>query len=255
MNSSAENLDIIRPELFSDGSAVKAWFTLKNADSVDTEGEIEGLNLGFNTGSDSDEVARNRRLLYRLLNLDPDRVAYGKQVHGTRIRQVSSGGIYPETDGLITRVPGLALAIQVADCAALLMADPEAGAVAAVHAGWRGAAGGIVPEAVGQLKRLGSEPSGILVYVSPCISIENFEVGEEVAEQFPVEFVDRQHYPKAHVDLKAFLKQQLLDAGVPAKQIELDDRCTIEDPVRFYSYRREKQRSGRMMGLIVLEQP
>lgn len=254
MNISAEKLDFIRPDIFSGETGIEALFTLKNAKTVNRNGEIAGLNLGYKTEAGAEETGQNRGLLFKELDLDPDWVAFGEQVHGTRIRVVTGGGTYTGTDGLITRVPNLALAIQVADCAAILLGDPEGRIIGAVHGGWRGAAGGILPKAIRQMKNLGGDPPDIRAFVSPCISLRNFEVGEEVAEQFPDDFVERENFEKPHVDLKAFLKYQMLEEGMNAEHIEIDESCTIADSDRFYSYRREGEQSGRMLGLIMLDQ-
>ncbi|MDZ7693240.1 MAG: peptidoglycan editing factor PgeF [Balneolaceae bacterium] len=252
MNISKNELDLINPSVFDDLAGINAWFTLKNEGQVKPSADIPGLNLGFNTSSDKEQIVENRDLLFKALDLEPDWTAFADQVHGTRVRSINSGGIYPETDGLGTRVPGLTLGIQVADCAAVLLADPIFNIVGAVHAGWRGAAGGILLNALNILEEEGSDPSNLRAWVSPCLSLKNFEVGHEVAEQFPVQFVDHITYEKPHVDLKAFLKYQLIDNGLKENYIQLDPHCTIEGDNQFYSFRRENDKAGRMMALIQL---
>lgn len=212
---------------------------------------VKGLNLGSNTADPPGRVARNRRRLCRALDLDEKWLALAEQVHGTRVRTVTEGGTYPGTDGLVTRVPGLTLGIQVADCAALLLWDPEAKVVGAAHAGWRGAAGDIVEVTLRAMEREGAEAGRMRAFVSPCISTDHFEVGEEVAELFPAEFVRRGDFAKPHVDLKGFLQGQLTGEGVPAGHVEVHSGCTYSDP-DYYSYRRQGDRSGRMMGLVAL---
>lgn len=249
MNTFKKDIEWITPGIFD--SNIRACFTLKNA-WMGTERLVTGLNLGLNTPEKKETVLYNRELLFDTLNMNPDRVAYGEQVHGTRVRTVTEGGVYPETDGLMTQVPGLSLAIQVADCAAVLLGDPVNGIVAAVHAGWRGAAGGILPLAVERMIDTGAEAGKIQAFVSPCLSLERFEVGEEVAEQFPDDFVDRARYSKPHVDLKGVLFSQMVELGMISSNIEVHKGCTMNDDRQFYSFRREQQKSGRMMGLIQL---
>jgi len=99
----------------------------------------------------------------------------------------------------------------------------------------------------------GARPDRMIAYISPSISQENFETGHEVAAQFPDEFVDYKSYKKPHINLKEFLKFQLLQTGLPATQIEVSRFCTIRDADKFYSYRRERNKSGRMLGIIKLE--
>ncbi len=229
---------------------MEAFFTLKNEEKMVGKGFIPGLNLGFNTGGSAPVVAENRSRLLSQEGIAPDWIAYADQVHGTRVRAVTEGGTYGETDGLVTQIPDLALAIQVADCAAVLMADPAARVIGAVHAGWRGAAGDILPKAIDLMKELGASTGNMRAFISPCISFKNFEVGPEVAELFPEDFVDYSRYEKPHIDLKGFLEQQLAGAGVERDHIEVHEGCTVEQGDKYYSYRREKERSGRMLGVI-----
>src|SRR5690625_6312525 len=89
----------------------------------------------------------------------------------------------------------------------------------------------------------GGDPQHMRAYISPCISLENFEVGEEVARQFPNEFCDYVSWDKPHIDLKGFLLSELLEAGISERKILTSEYCTMED-TRFYSYRREKEKAG-----------
>jgi len=241
---------LIEPNLLSESDDVQAWFTLKNSEYGFEGSNIPGLNFGFNTSETKELVAANRLTLLSHLRLDPEWVAYADQVHSNRIKVVAEGGTYPSTDGLITQIPTLTLGIQVADCTAILLWDSTNRVIGALHAGWRGAAGDIVPMGIEKMVEQGANPRNIKAFVSPCISLKNFEVGQEVAVQFPDEFVDYEHYQKPHLNLKSFLKHQLVEAGIPKEQIEVSDRCTIEEADDFYSYRREGEKSGRMLALI-----
>lgn len=253
MEESANKLALIRPELLGGLDRVGAFFTLKNEDRVMDKGDIPGLNLGLNTGASKRVVHEHRTRLLSELGIAPDRIAYADQVHGSRVRFVTEGGTYPETDALVTQIPELALAIQVADCAAVLLADPKARVIGAVHAGWRGAAGDIVPGAINMMQSLGADPGEVRAFISPCISLKNFEVGQDVAEHFPDEFVDYRHYEKPHVNLKGFLKRQMVEAGLEGNHIEIHEGCTVDAEDAYYSYRREGDRSGRMLGIVKLE--
>lgn len=246
----SSQIDLIRPNLLND-ETLSSWFSLRNHESVQTKRTISGLNLGLNTDEAEDVILSNRERLLNEIGLDAHQIAYAVQVHKTNIEVVERGGTYPNTDGFVTNHQNLALAIQVADCAAILFGDPVNKVIGAAHAGWRGAAGDIIPKTISKMKKLGAEVKQIKVYISPCISMANFEVGEEVAEQFPDQFVDRVHYEKPHVNLKEFIRHQLLSEGMMESKIELDTSCTIAEE-KFYSYRRQKQKSGRMMGIIKL---
>ncbi|WP_441000558.1 peptidoglycan editing factor PgeF [Fodinibius sp. SL11] len=250
MEKLQNDFSVITPHLLKGDKGIRAWFTLKNQEYQRPGQSIAGLNLGFNTSEKKEQVAQNRLALLNSLNVNVDWTAYADQVHSNRIQFVTEGGTYPSTDGLVTRVPGLTLAIQVADCAAVLLWDSENIVIAALHAGWRGAVGNIVPGGINKMKEYGADPSKIKAFVSPCISIKNFEVGREVAEQFPEHFVNYTDFEKPHVNLKNFISHQLLKEGIPDNQIEIREECTIEESENFYSFRREGTRSGRMLALI-----
>ncbi len=233
------------------GPRIDAVFSLKNP-GYKPERPVPGLNLGYNTNDDDLVTAENRERWLLDAGADPLLTSWGIQVHGKNVRVVDKPGVYPETDALVTNRPGFSLAVFVADCAAVLLADEENGITAVAHAGWKGAAAGIVPDTVRTMQSLGAEPENIGAFISPCISLKNFEVGEEVAVQFPVKVVDRT-YPKPHVDLKRFVHDELHHCGIPATAIHTEPGCTFDDASQFYSFRREREKSGRMMALITLK--
>jgi len=246
-------MKLLYPEIFSNVSNVSSLFSLPNRDDVNQSGEISGLNLGYNTVAPKEEIDQNFDYLFNELGWERSSLAIANQVHGTVVRRVSAPGVFDATDGLITNQPGITLGIRVADCAAILAGDPVSHIVGAFHAGWKGAAGGIVPKGIQEMVTLGADPEEILIYISPCISVENFEVGEEVAEKFPDRFVDRTSFKKPHVDLKGFILWQLLNSGVRQDHIEVSTECTVANS-EFYSYRRERDRAGRMLGMIKINE-
>ncbi len=178
-----------------------------------------------------------------------EHVASVGQVHEARVATVVAAGHVEAHDGLVTNVPGLLLTVLSADCALVLLADADAGVVGACHAGWRGTVAGVVGETVRAMERLGAHT--IAAYVGPCISAEAFEVGDEVAAAFPeASVVRRAEWPRAHVDLRLDLARQLTEAGVSS--IEASDACTVREVSRFFSYRAEDGRTGRMLGFVGL---
>ena len=189
----------------------------------------------------------------------PDAIACGTQVHGAQVHRVDGGDPPPEGDGLWTSTPGLAVAVRVADCVPILLWDPAARAVAAVHAGWRGTAQDIVGEALRAGAPLGVEPSRVRAAIGPCIGRDAFEVGDEVVSGLRTLGLDDDALRlvpgdrgRPHVDLRSVNRALLERAGVPPSQIEDVGGCTFSDPARFESYRRDGPRSGRMRGLIAL---
>lgn len=195
--------------------------------------------------------AAARNALERLARTEGfEGVATAGQVHGSAVAAVDRPAHVPDHDGLVTTTPGLLLATVAADCALVLLADPEVRAAGACHAGWRGAVAGVVPETVRALVRLGARPDRLYAYVGPCISTEAFEVGDEVAAAFDRAYVVRRaDWPRPHVDLRAAVVAQLRAAGVPPEHTEVADACTATDPA-FYSYRAEAGTTGRMFGLV-----
>lgn len=246
----SSRIDLLKPENLND-SEISSWFTLRNHLKINSGNRIPGLNLGLNTDESVSEVLANRELMAEKLHIDSDRIAFAVQIHKTDVQVIEQAGIYDNTDSMVTSTSGMALAIQVADCAAVLLGDPENKVIGAAHAGWRGAAGGVLINTIQAMKKLGARSDQIKAFISPCISLKNFEVGDEVAAEFPDQFVDRTHFKKPHVDLKGFLKWQLKEEGIEEPNILVNEHCT-KDNENYYSYRRQKDKSGRMMGIIKL---
>lgn len=237
------------PDLFKTDARITAGITYAGRDHINSRGEIPGLNLGDNTNASAAEIEKNFKQLADALKCAPNEIALAEQVHGSEVEIVDESGFYENVDGLVTSQTDLTIAIKVADCAAILLTDSSSGIIGAVHAGWRGAAENILPKALEKLQGAVANLQNTSAYISPCISLKNFEVGEEVAEQFDPKFINRDIGPKPHLDLKSFLKHQLLTAGIEDERIEADPRCTVEDQ-NFYSYRRERDKAGRMLAFI-----
>jgi YfiH family protein len=211
------------------------------------------LNLGRHVGDAASCVEENRRRFCASLDTDPAWLATAGQVHGSTVRVIDAPRHEPFCDGLVTTTPGLLLAIAVADCAAVLLADPKHGVTGACHAGWRGTVRTIAADTVATMTDHGAVPSHIRAYVSPCLSQTAFEVGPEVAAQFDDAVVAHpDDADRPHVDLKGALRQQLEDAGVPSSAIEASERCTLTETAHFCSYRAADGATGRMFGAIVL---
>jgi hypothetical protein len=209
-----------------------------------------GMNLSFKVGDDPVNVRRNREIFFGSLGIPPGQVAIPGQVHGTTVRRVEGPGDYPETDALISSKRGLFLCISVADCVPILLFDPRHNALAAVHAGWRGAASAIVVAAVEAMQaEFGTVPADLMASIGPSASLCCYTVGPEVASRFPPLFV-REEQGESYVDLKGVNRGQLLNAGLRPGNVELSPYCTISDSSLFHSFRRDGAKSGRMMGVI-----
>ncbi|HSJ61164.1 MAG TPA: peptidoglycan editing factor PgeF [Jiangellaceae bacterium] len=208
------------------------------------------LNLGGHVGDTDDVVIENRRLLADRIGLPVDRVLYMNQVHGPEVA-VANGpwdGAAPHADALVTRERDLALAVLVADCVPLVLADRGAGVIAVAHAGRPGLVAGIVPAVVKAMKERGAR--AIAARVGPSVCGGCYEVPEtmrtEVAAALPEAFATtRQGTPS--VDVAAGVEAQLRSAGVAYERVA---GCTIEDHGLF-SFRRDGK-TGRFAGVAWL---
>jgi len=179
-----------------------------------------------------------------------------KQVHSARIVDSSEWRQGLEADGLATAEAGVRVAVRTADCVPLLLCDPVARAVAAVHAGWRGALLGIAGEAVRFFEtRYGSQAKHLIAAMGPAIGGCCYEVGPEVAQQFRALFPERNDLgTRARIDLREALRRQLVAAGVEPSRIDIAAECTRCGGNEFHSWRRDGPHAGRMVSLISLRE-
>ncbi len=222
---------------------------------------LDSLNLGLSTGDEREKVLINRKMAASALGI-PGPVTLVGQVHGTDIAEVTAAGPDRDTaDALWTRLTGQAIGILVADCTPILLEDRRTGTVAAIHAGWRGAVAGIAARTVQTLVReAASEPGDLVAILGPGIGPCCFEVGPEVVEALEVVPGGSEglwHLPpgkgRAHVDVSGISARYLASEGVG--QIHQSGLCTACEPGRFFSHRRDRGRTGRMMGAIACRVP
>jgi YfiH family protein len=214
--------------------------------------EPYGMNTSFRVGDEADHVKANRKKLLSLLGIARSEMAVPVQCHSDVVQIARHPGEYPACDGLVTDQAGLALAISVADCLPIVIYDALHRAVALVHAGWRGSAKGIARHAVQVMVReFQTDVARLAVYLGPSASVCCYEVGPEVAKLFPLECVDERK-GRLYLNLKEANRRQLLDLGVEAQNLEVSSYCTICEPRLFHSYRRDKERSGRMMAVACI---
>jgi polyphenol oxidase len=212
------------------------------------------LNLADHVGDDPAVVDKNRRLAAEALGSDPDRVVYMNQVHGTDVA-VARGpwpdGRVPSVDATVTDRPGVVLAVMVADCTPLLLADPVAGVVAAAHAGRLGLAAGVVPATIAAMRELGAQPARMVAYTGPAVCGACYEVPEamraDVASKVPAAWATTRQGTPA-VDVPAGVWEQLAEAGVTEGR--RSPVCAMESAEHF-SYRREGV-TGRFAGFVWL---
>lgn len=235
---------LYQPRIFKPYPTLRAGVTLRSVTAKDPFGN----NMSLTVGDEELRVWHNRKRAATALGFK--QMATQHQVHGNTCRVV--GEVYDpaESDALITDKPGWLLAVSVADCIPILLFASQQNVVAAIHSGWRGSQQNIAATAIAQMmQNYGVKPEEVIAYIGPAASQCCYEVGSEVAFQFPENHSRAIGEGKFLFDNKGVVLHQLLAAGVPAKQIELDPRCTICDS-NFHSYRRDGTQSGRMFGLI-----
>ena len=221
----------------------------------------DALNLGGAVGDDPARVAENWRRLEARTGV---RFARVRQVHGARVvRADAPCEPGEEADAVLSAAAGVAACVSVADCVPVLLADPETGAVAAVHAGWRGTLAGAAAEAVEALRReFGAPAARLLGAVGPSIGPCCYEVSDDVAGPFRERFgaaVVRAPLPGSgegpHLDLWESNRHVLARAGVAPERIEVLGACTSCERHRFYSHRRDRGRTGRQVAFIAPRTP
>ena len=222
-----------------------------------SQGPYESLNFSVGVGDSEDNVRENLLRAGRVLGTE--RLYFLSQVHGTECVVVRGDEATEE----LVKVKGDALAsrrgacgVRTADCVPILVGDRLSGAALAIHAGWRGTELGVVETAITALRRLIGAPGDLLAAIGPHISRAAFEVGPEVAERLaaasPLDgVVDWNTKKNPHVDLRRIIRGQLARMNLPEAAIDDVPGCTVRDPELFFSYRRNGQKSGRHLSVIV----
>ena len=221
-------------------------------------GAIAGLNCGRGADDAAQNVTENRTRIQNALesSILPQTVF---QHHSSDVITISSPlEDNPKADALVTKTPGLPIAVLTADCAPILFADHRAKVIGAAHAGWRGAFGGVIENTLAAMELLGANRGDIQAVVGACISMNNYEVGAEFVEQFTDEDPRFSQYfsgsEKIHFNLPRFVLDHLREAGVG--NADWIGECTYADAHNYYSYRRSTHKKeadyGRLMSAIMI---
>ena len=214
----------------------------------------DSFNLGDHVGDDPGDVAANRSRVARELGVGADRLVWMNQVHGSTVAVVDGpqDGPVAATDALVTATPGLVLGVLAADCVPVLLTDPVAGVVAAVHAGREGLRRGVLPATLSAMAGLGARARHVTALLGPAVCGACYEVPQpmqaEVAAVAPAAAVPTRR-GTAGLDLRAGLAEILGRAGVT--EVVHDPRCTVEDR-QLFSHRRDGV-TGRQAGLVWLD--
>ena len=240
-------LKILEPEIFSK-YPIKAGISLKNDDIFPPY----GFSVGQAEIYSNDELSSHIECLASHINTERNRIKFVRQTHSSDVFIVDKNFTIRDGDGMATNEKDLALCVKLADCAGILLYEPETQAIASIHSGWRGTVQNIAKNAVQKLiQEFGAKPENILAYVSPCAGKEKYEVQSDVAQYFD-NFrtqVDETHYL---IDIKGKIAEQLIQSGLRISNIEISPACTISS-AEFHSFRRDKEKSGRMGAFIMME--
>jgi YfiH family protein len=228
-----------------------------------SEGIYASLNCGRGSADGKDRVEENRARVAARLGAEPGRLTGPKQAHTAKALIVTTPwkpGEAPEADAVVTNVRGLAVCVLTADCAPILLADPEAGVVAAAHAGWKGAKGGVIEAAIEAMESLGARLDRISAAIGPAISQAAYEVSPEFKAAFLADGESNERHftqpvgGKPHFNLPGYVRDRLRSKG--AGSIQDIGACTYENESILFSYRRSVHRFeadyGRQVSAILL---
>lgn len=226
------------------------------------------FNITHYCGDNPESVRQNRLVLCQLLNIENDHIILPRQTHHTEIRNIDEAffllnaterqEVLEGVDAIITNLPGVCIGVSTADCIPVLIYDPVRRVACAVHAGWRGTVARIVEKAISDMTaHYGSQPQDMVAQIGPGISLESFEVGDEVYEAFQKAGFDMPliscRKQKWHIDLPQCNRLQLLACGLPDSAISLSPICTYQHPETHFSARRLGIHSGRLFTGILLK--
>lgn len=241
---------ILKPYIFNRYPEIIFGFSTKSGTNNNSSFDF---NLSYSVGDNKKVVDQNRELFFKSVGLSSNSVVFQKQVHSDVVKIVDCAGDIGESDALITNVKNLGIAVIVADCTPVFLYDHKERVIAAIHAGWRGTEQKILLKALQQLERnYNTQPQNLIAYLGPSISTLNYEVGSDVAEKFDHEFVHHND-GKLFLDVSGVNLKMLMEFGVPQNQIQKSELCTFEYKSLFHSYRRDREKSGRAMGVIALK--
>lgn len=231
---------------------------------------FKGLNLGLHVSDDANLVVENRKKLADSLTTPFENFVYANQTHSDHVailtQEHQGRGItsyedaIPDTDALVTNQKNIYLTILTADCVPLLFYDKEKQVIGAAHAGWKGTVQKIGLKTLQKMmQEFDSQPTDVWVGIAAHIQVHNYEVGGEVVQATEEAFGTKDKYlfwnqatKHYHLDLTYANKQPLIEAGIPAENIEVSDHCVFDNPKLFYSSRYGKGKTGRFATGIML---
>ena len=236
-------------------------------------GYHSSMNLAFTNGDEPERVEENYRLIAPVIGVGVDHIVRTHQTHTTNVVRVTGDMVYDDgclhdqgytdVDGLITDIPGIALATFYADCVPLYFVDPVRRAIGLSHSGWRGTVAGMAGVTVRAMSEaFGSDPADIYAAIGPSISKANYEVSEEVAQEFVRVFGEESDriceagvkHGKYQLDLWEANRIMMIRAGISEDHIELSGLCTYDHSDMLFSHRASGGKRGNMAAFLVLKE-
>lgn len=241
-----QEIDLIKPQIFPENK-VLAGVTKRNFRLFQTT-ELSLSHIEIEVS----QFKKNLKAFSNFLGISESNFRYTHQIHSDRVIVADETEAGEQADALITNKKNMVIFVKIADCAGILIFEPEAKCIAAIHSGWKGTKQNIVGKTIQKMqKKYNANPTLMLVYISPMASASNYEVGSEFLNFFPSDVIYN-FDNKLFYDNKKMIIKQLLSSGVKKENIESSDRCTIEE-LDLHSYRRDKDKSGRMAAFICLK--
>ena len=263
------------PYLHHEATAARAPHGFFGAAGGVSTGLHASLNCGYGSQDDPALVAQNRGRAAAAMELPADRLAAVYQVHGTDVVMAVEGAAEDRSqlvraDGLVTTQRGLGLTILTADCLPLLLVDDGGDVIGACHAGWRGVAARILPEAILRLEQRGAQRRDLLVALGPAVSGARYQVGQEVVDAVGLALSAEPGDPSSdqevlqrdgalqqdaeagrhRLDIRRAARLQLLNEGITTERIALCPLCTVGEPELFHSWRRDQVKAVQWSGIV-----
>ncbi len=252
-----DNITSLPPEIITltNERGLFAATTCRGGTAYDTDA-YSGFSLCHYSGDNETHFNKCHNQLAEWCAIEPEKIFVPRQTHSpnvTTITQENLADNRPDNcDALVTRMPGIIIGINTADCVPVLMYDRENGVIAAAHAGWRGAIEGIIKNTINAMIRLKADSASIKAIICPAICSNCFEVGEEVASLFTENRVIRHGHLRPHVDLPGYVKDCIENEGLIPQNILLTKECTRCQPMKYFSARASGIKSGRNYSFIML---
>jgi len=251
-------MNIIRTDLLSKIDFIDHGFFTR--DGGESEEQFDSLNVGFERGDDDTNVIKNRTIIAENFGIDVSKLIILHQMHGKDIHVIDESNLNKyefkdpkqamsiEGDAIITNQKGVLIGVNTADCAPILLVDPVAKFIGVIHAGWKGALGGVIEATFEKMKSLGCK--NIYSSIGPCIQRRSFEVGNEITDEVDRKYITVQN-ERLFFDMQFYILEKLLKLGSKTvSKINMDTFTNSE----FFSYRRQNGNCGvQFSGIIIKE--